>query len=508
MNEGSQLDTSQNSDPMFLLCSFLFWFDSATEQLSQLEARSQYSLCLLQLIAMPSITDPSLKLSAATAFKNFVLRLWSYEGSERQEKGQPDGISESDRQLIKQHIIPLMVTQPKSIQSQLGHALAIISRHDFPDKWTTLLPELVGRFKEADNKPEELVGILEVMNSIFYRYRSEMKSQKLWEEIAVVLKEVADPLSELFLRWAARISESQHAQNAQTLPIIVNILSLVIENFYSLNSQDIAAQFEDEQVKNMWFKGMLELLKYSNPILDARQPGMDADDPTRLDVLKSTICDIVNLWVWKYEDQFANWVQPFVETIWNLLTTLTEHKRYDHLVNSSIKFLTSVVKKEHTKHLFGNEQALKMICEKVIIPQLKLRDTDLEIFEFNPQDYIRMDIEGSDVDTRRRTSVDFIHGLTLHFESQISAILKAYVEMLLAEYAKNKKSEKGFLAKDAAMYIIIALSAKSTSNWDTVSARAWKASCHHLLGMSTHFFSREWIYLFVCVFVFPRIFQH
>lgn len=278
------------------LCS-AFLSSPATDQLTQLEARPQYSLCLLQLLAMPTLQDVSVKQASAIAFKNFILRCWSYEDSERQEKGQPDMIIPADRQLIKAHLIPLMVSQPKTIQTQLGHALAIISRHDFPKKWETLLPELVGRFKEADSKPEELLGVLEVMHSIFYRYRIELKSQALWEEIEIVLKQVCDPLSELFLRWVTRVSEPAHSNNPQTLPIIIGILSVIVENFYSLNSQEIAAQFEEQSTKQLWFRSMLELLKYTNPILEPQRGKGDIDDPTKLDTLKATICDIINLFV-------------------------------------------------------------------------------------------------------------------------------------------------------------------------------------------------------------------
>lgn len=408
---------------------------------------------------MPSVTDPLLKLAASTAFKNFILHSWAYEGSETQEKGQADPITAADRTLIKENITRLMVSQPKSIQQQLGQSLAIIASVDFPHNWPTLLPELVSRFTTADSQPAELLGVLEVMHSIFYRYRVDLKSERLWQEIKVVLDVVCEPLTALFLKWVARLSDPAHATNPTTLPIIVGILSLIADNFLSLNSQDIAAQFEEASTLSLWFNNGLELLKYTSPLLEPKS--QHDEDPTPLDKLKATICDIINLFTWKYEDQFSEFVPNYVTTIWTLLTTLSEAKRFDLLVNSAIKFLTSVVKKEQFKKLFDNEAALKAICEKVIIPQLKLRDTDLEVFEYNAQEYIRIDIEGSDVDTRRRTSVDFIHGLTVHFESQISVVLKGYVEMLIAEYEKSKKSEKGFLAKDAAMYIILALSAKS-----------------------------------------------
>ena len=431
----------------------------AEAQLLSLGERPQYSLCLLQLISMPAVTDLALKQCAAIAFKNFVLRHWAYEGSEAQEKGQPDVISEQDRNMIKQHLVPLMVSQPKAIQQQLSQSLAIISSQDFPDKWPTLLPELVGRFATCDAKPDELLGVLEVMNSIFYRYRIELKTDKLWTEIAKVWEAVCQPLSELFLKWVVRLTDAAHKSNPQTLPIIVGILALILENFFSLNSQELAEGFEgvNKETLQMWFGNCLELLAYENPLLNSD----NKDEPTRLDSLKATICDIINLFTWKYEDQFAQFVPRYMQAIWVLITKLSDAKRFDHLVNSSMKFLTSVAKKEHFHQLFGSEGVLPALCEKVIVPQLKLRESDIELFEYNAQDYIRFDIEGSDVDTRRRTSLDFIHGITQHYEAQVTQILKQYVAALLGQYASSNKQD--FIAKDAAMYIILALAPKKTS---------------------------------------------
>jgi exportin-2 (importin alpha re-exporter) len=163
----------------------------------------------------------------------------------------------------------------------------------------------------------------------------------------------------------------------------------------------------------------------------------------------------------KYEDQFAEFVQGFVSCIFTVLSSLSVARRYDQLVGSSVRFLTAVVKKAQFHQLFASEQALNTLADKVIVPQLRLRESDLESFDMNPQEYIRVDIEGSDADTRRRNTVDLINGLVGAFEAPVSAILKRYVETMLAEYARAPKTETGMLAKDCAMYITLALSAKS-----------------------------------------------
>lgn len=65
------------------------------------------------------------------------------------------------------------------------------------------------------------------------------------------------------------------------------------------------------------------------------------------------------------------------------------------MVSNAIQFITAVVQRPQYKQLFENEESLKNICEKIIIPNLFLRDVDIEIFEDNPEEYIRKDIERS-----------------------------------------------------------------------------------------------------------------
>src|SRR5205085_93739 len=148
-----------------------------------------------------------------------------------------------------------------------------------------------------------------------------------------------------------------------------------------------------------WMKAFASLLQFKNNNLNPS----NNDEPGVIDNIHSLICETVNLYATKYEDQFKSYIQVFVNEIWKLLSdNVTPSKRYDNLVNAAIKFLTSIVKKSQYTQLFSNEQALKTISERVIIPQLKLRDNELELFSDDPHEYIRIDIEGSDVDTRRR----------------------------------------------------------------------------------------------------------
>lgn len=70
---------------------------------------------------------------------------------------------------IKSLIVDLMLSAPQRVRSQLSEALSIISSHDFPAKWHTLLPLLIDKLRTDDM---QLVnGVLSTADSIYQRYR-------------------------------------------------------------------------------------------------------------------------------------------------------------------------------------------------------------------------------------------------------------------------------------------------------------------------------------------------
>ena len=132
--------------------------------------------------------------------------------------------------------------------------------------------------------------------------------------------------------------------------------------------------------------------------------------------------------------------------------------KYDSLVSNAIGFLSSVAERNQYRDLFEKEETLTSICEKVILPNMEFRESDNELFEDNAEEYIRRDIEGSDVDTRRRASCDLVKALSKCFEPQMTSIFGRYVAAMLETYAKDPANH--WRSKDAAIYLIIALASK------------------------------------------------
>jgi len=413
----------------------------AEEFLQSVECNLNYPILLLSLLNKQD-GDLNIKVAGSITFKNYVKRNWKVG-----EEG-PDKIHQSDRDQVKSLIVDLMLKSPKGIQKQLSQAIAIIGEEDFPAKWQNLVTDMVQRFKTGDF--HVINGVLQTAQSIFEKYSIEFKSQKLWEEIKFVLDNFAAPLTELFVNTIALAG--QHATNKEALLVIFGSLALIAKIFYCLNYQDLPEYFEDQMA--LWMPRFHELLTMDNALLKT-----DDDEPGILEELRSQICDNIGLYASKYEEEFQPYMQTFVTAVWNLLLTTGPETKYDLLVSNAIQFLASVADRPHYKALFEDSNVLGSICEKVIVPNMEMRECDVELFEDNPEEFIRRDLEGSDVDTRRRAACDLVKGLSRHFEEKITNIFGSYVKTMLDNYNANPSAN--WKSKDAAMYLVTSLATKA-----------------------------------------------
>lgn len=125
------------------------------------------------------------------------------------------------------------------------------------------------------------------------------------------------------------------------------------------------------------------------------------------------------------------------------------------MVSNALQFLSSVADRAHYRNLFEDDNVLNSICEKVIIPNMEFRPSDQELFEDNPEEYTRRDIEGSDIDTRRRAACDLVNTFSQKFENRIIQIFGKYLEVMLMKYRENP--QQNWRSKDAAMYLVTSL---------------------------------------------------
>lgn len=414
--------------------------------LQSIEHNLNFPVLLLALIDKPE-QDLTIRVAGAITFKNYIKRNWNTGQDDESESR----IHATDRETVKTLIIQLMLKAPPAIQKQLSDAVAIIGKHDFPKKWPQLIDEMIGKFATGDFYI--INGVLQTAHSLFKRYRFEFKSQSLWEEIKFVLDKFAKPLTDLVM--ATMKLTQDHANNPEALKVIYGSLVLIAKVFNSLNSQDLPEFFEDNMTT--WMDIFHTLLVTDVPCL--KTP--DGEEAGVLEQLRSQICDNLGMYATKYDEEFGPYMTRFVTDVWELLCTTGNQTKYDALVSNALQFLSTVADRNHYRHLFEDPAVLSSICEKVIIPNMDFRASDEELFEDNAEEYIRRDIEGSDIDTRRRAACDLVKILSQNFEAKIMEIFGRYLQVLLAKFAENPVVN--WRAKDTAIYLVMALASRGST---------------------------------------------
>ncbi|VVC32399.1 Hypothetical protein CINCED_3A009409 [Cinara cedri] len=344
-----------------------------------------------------------------------------------------------------------MLSSPEAVQKQLSDAILLIGKHDFPENWPNLLPKIIENFASFAAAPTgdltPINGALETAHSLFRKYRYELKSQKLWTEIKFVLDNFSKPLTELFV-FAMNLCEVSKD------PKVYNIVLVITKIFYSLNYQDLPEFFEDNM--QIWISNFQKLLE-----LEIRELETESDDQTSiLHQIQSQICENVSLYAQKYEEEFSSYMRTLVTIIWKLLIKTGPQPKYDTLVINALQFLSTTVMKTQYRDLFNDQSVFSAICEKVAIPNMQFKASDEELFEDNPEEYIRRDIEGSDVDTRRRAACDLVKALSKEFEQVTMSSFGLYVKLMLEQYTADQKNWR---SKDAALFLVTTLASRGST---------------------------------------------
>lgn len=407
------------------------------------EKKPGFALSLLQITASGNF-QYNTRLASALFFKNFIRRNWTdVEGNYK--------LPPQDVMAIKTEIVGLMISVPRGIQSQLGEAISVIADSDFWERWDTLVDDLVSRLKPDD--PVTNAGVLQVAHSIFARWRPLMRTDELYTEINHVLSKFSQPFLSLWQRLDAYIES--HSGDKKALQEAFAELDLTLLLFYDLSCQDMPPTFEEnlQGISSL----LLKYLTYNNKLLQTD----DESEPGPLENTKANIFEALTLYIGKYYEDFGRHVTGFVESSWHLLTTTGAEPKNDILVSKALHFLTSVAGNREQVQNFSDPAVQNQIMEKVILPNVALRDSDVEMFEDEPIEFIRRDLEGSDSETRRRAAGDFLRQLSDQFEQSVTQIAMTLIQNCLQEFSSNPS--ENWRSKDTAVSLFYALASKGAT---------------------------------------------
>lgn len=411
--------------------------------LKSMESQKGFAITLLHVVANNAVAL-SVRLAGALYFKNLVKRKWINENGEYQ-------IPIEDVNMIKTEIISLMITLPDSLQIQIGESISLIAESEFPDLWSGLIDELISKLTLDDLQVNK--GVLKVAHSIFKRWRPLFRSDELFLEIKMVLDKFATPFIEMLKNVDMMVDAN--LQDASKLKLLFENLLVLVKIYYDLNCQDIPEFFEDNiQVgMNILFK----YLKFHSSLLE---DDSEDDEMDLVILVKINICELIQLYTTRYEDEFKKFIEPSIQIVWDLLNNISAQQKNDILVSKSLQYMTCVVNLPNFKHLFANEESIKQITEKIILPNITLRESDLEMFEDDPIEYTRRDLEGSDIDSRRRSATEFLKSLKEADETLVTNIIMTYINYYISVY--NEDPANNWKFKDIAIYLFCSIASKGS----------------------------------------------
>uniref|UniRef100_A0A1I7U5X8 Cse1 n=1 Tax=Caenorhabditis tropicalis TaxID=1561998 RepID=A0A1I7U5X8_9PELO len=322
------------------------------------------------------------------------------------------------RRLTLQHHFADVSTEKDGVYADIVY---ITEQLDFPLKWPELSP-ILSKFSTGSDL-NHLVALLTSMEQIFRKFRYESKSTELWKELLKCLLSTQEPLT-LLLRNMMEVCQGKDSLGDDEMAQWLDKVRLSSNLFYSLCVQSIPKCFENDLED--WLSFFLELIQ-----IDVPSQTSAAGELTTLEELKHEICEIFTLYSQRYEEEIAPYVPDIISSIWRLLETIGPETRYDTMVCAALEFLSTVSQRKFYEAHFSGEkllESLKIICNK----GLRLTEEDMKLFEDEPLDYMKKDIEGTDVGSRRREILDFVGGLCRRFKDEMIPCLDSIIKSLLA----------------------------------------------------------------------------
>ncbi len=128
---------------------------------------------------------------------------------------------------------------------------------------------------------------------------------------------------------------------------------------------------------------------------------------------------VLNVCGKNYEDELKGMIPVFVKITCMSVSGLSSQQRYDSLVSEMIGFLSSVSRQQWYKDVFDHGETLKNIVQHILIRNIRLRESDIELYEMSGDEWVTKDIEGSNFETRRRVATDLLSGLLEHYQEKI-----------------------------------------------------------------------------------------
>ncbi|KAF8746692.1 ARM repeat-containing protein, partial [Rhizoctonia solani] len=423
--------TTFNADPNVRIAAELELRKQAVGQAGMLSA-------VVQIVGTNGV-DLSVRQAAVVFLKNAVARGYKSSNIPVQQQLPAPPVPDADKQVIKQHILPLIVASPdRAIRIQLAAILKTLVSHDFPERWPGFMENVV-QLLQSD-RSESVFGGMTALLEIFktYRYRPD--------ESTKILPQIVEKTFPLLVSLGSKAAANPGA------PESADFLHLILKTYRNSIQQRLSEHQQASSSLVPWGRLFFAVINVQPPAdqvpesLDEREkcPWWKAKKwayatLNRLFMRYGSPSDLVKALQKQYSKFAQHFATSFAPEILNTYLHQVElnvsggtwlSKRVTYLI---IQFLQQSAKAKTTWQVL--KPHIQGLVSSFVFPLLVFTDDKAEAWAADPVEYVRFDIaEFEDYGTPFGMATVFIQSLaTTRTKASFGPMLN-FIQSILGKY--------------------------------------------------------------------------
>ncbi len=401
----------------------------------------------------------AVRQSAAIFLKNRIVHHWSpsFLGNDATKDPAPIYIiSDNEKEIIRSRIVGMIVSSPDGIRSHLILALRFIIQSDYPNQWLNLTNDTIALLTTANEK--SVFGGLICLYEITKYYRWTLGSARGF------LHKIVDETFPLLIRYGNEMIDSgtDSSTTAELLRLILKIFKFVTYN-------ELPPYFQTTSHITAWANLHLHTIQKPLPSEVLSIPEEDREEHPWLKCKKWAYANLARLQMkygggvltqndTKKNSQFyllfpSTYVPEILNVYWGEISKWRSNEIW--LSNPSLYHLVSLL-----EQCIGNKVTwalvlpqINTIISQIIFPLFKLTSDDLELFENEPDEYVRIKFDPYEEGTSPDLAASSF--LSTVVEKRKKAVLNdilQFVNTVLLTYSNEKdngnNTQKLNIAKD------------------------------------------------------------
>ncbi|KAI5431678.1 importin beta-like SAD2 [Lathyrus oleraceus] len=422
---------------------------AAEQNLNQFQYAPQHLVRLLQII-VDNNCDMGVRQNASIHFKNFIAKNWSPDSdSDTQQK-----ILQSDKDLVRDHILMFVTQVPPLLRVQLGECLKTIIHADYPEQWPRLLDWVKHNLQD-----QQVYGALFVLRILSRKY--EFKSDEERTPVYRIVDETFPHLLNIFNRLIQIVNPSLE---------IADLIKLICKIFWSSIYLEIPKLLFDQNIFNAWMILFLNVLERPVP-----SEGEPVDPDLRKSwgwwKVKKWTVHILNRLYTRFGDlklqnpetrAFAQMFQKhyagkILECHLNLLNVIRVGGYLpDRVINLILQYLSNSISRNSMYALL--QPRLDVLLFEIVFPLMCFSDNDQKLWEEDPHEYVRKGYDIiEDLYSPRTASMDFVSELVRKRGKENLHKFIQFIVEIFRRYDEASIEFKPYRQKDGALLAIGAL---------------------------------------------------